>query len=371
MGTRRQDLPHLGAPMQERSTLDPSRLAAEAADWFARLNGEHATARHREQFAEWLLRSPQHLEAYLTIARIGGEIGLAENLPSAEDLIAAAREARKPPRNVIELYPLEGRADPVVTCPRRVHRRSRFSWAVAASLVIAICGIGVLARHFLHAPTHLQTEVGEQRSILLEEGSTVFLNTGTEASVALSQDERRVALNRGEARFTVAKDPDRPFIVETPHAEVRALGTVFNVHIERQATFVSVIEGRVEVTQRDGGGSGSSQKAAANRIQSGEQIEVTVTGDVRTHPDHPFARAVLWPQHQISFHEETLADLVKEFNRYRKHPLIIADPELATHEVDGTFDAFDHDSLLDYLERYQGVKVERQPNGTVVLRRKP
>jgi transmembrane sensor len=359
--------------MQERSTLDLDRLAAEAAEWFVRLNDRSHSARNREQFAEWLLRSPQHLEAYLTIARIGGEIGLFENLPSKDELIADARaDQDSQPKNVVELRPGLRRDDHVVTCRRRVRRRSRFNSAVAASLLVAVLGVGTLVRHFSQAQTHLETQVGEQRSVLLEEGSTVFLNTNTEASVALSRDERRVALNRGEARFTVSKDPQRPFIVTTPHAVVQALGTVFNVHIDATGTVVSVIEGHVKVMQREGvTESADDSDAASEEIAPGEQLGVTATGAVQSDPRQSFSRAALWPRHQISFHEETLADVVAEFNRYRKHPLRIADAELANHEVDGTFDAFDHDSLLDYLERYQGVRVEREASGTVVLRRKP
>lgn len=363
----------LGTPMSRQSIFEHDRLAAEAAEWFVRLNQRHVPVPIRQGFVEWMLRSSSHLAAYLEVARVSGELTVLEDLPSRHELVSAA-QADKPPENIIELRSARSRGP--VTCPRRVARRSRFRFATAASVVIAALVLGGVALQFSRERNHLQTQVGEQRSVVLDEGSTVLLNTNSDLSLAFSADERRIDLNRGEARFMVAKDPTRPFVVVTPQATVRALGTIFNVHIGPNGTVVSVIEGRVGIQQRKGStyllnlGNKIEPSGESAHLGVGEQAAVPPTGAIQSSQTEPLSNALGWPRHQISFHDKTLADLVAEFNRYHKRPIVIADTELATHEVDGTFDAFDHNSLLDYLERYQGVKVDRRPDGTIVLRRK-
>ena len=342
-----------------------------------RLNQRHVSTSIRQDFVEWMLGSPAHLAAYIETIDVGGEVRRLEGLPSKEELVAAAK-ADQSPANVIELQSRYRRDRGPVTCRRRVNRRPPFRYGVAASLIVAVLALGGVALQISHESRHLQTQIGEQRSVVLDEGSTVLLNTNSDLQLAFSKGERRIELNRGEARFTVTKDPGRPFVVVTPQATVRALGTIFNVHIDANGTVVDVIEGHVAVKQRNREGSADILRFSkeipvtgeARELHIGEQAAVPHTGGIRSGMTETLSNVFAWPRHKISFHDKTLTDLVAEFNRYHKRPIVIADAELATHEVDGTFDAFDHDSLLDYLERYQGVKVDRRPDGTIVLRRK-
>jgi len=346
-----------------------------------RLNQRHVSVPVRQDFVEWMLRSPSHLAAYLEVAEVGGEIGAFAGLPSRDELVAAAK-ADGVQENVVELRPFQRPNRSGVTCRRRVNRERPFGFAVAASFLVAVLMLGGAALQISRASGHLETQIGEQRSVQLDEGSTVLLNTNSDLKLAFSDGERRIDLTRGEARFTVAKDPTRPFIVVTPQATVHALGTIFNVYIGPDRTVVSVIEGHVDVKQRKedesgllqlsllGAGEAVSVTGESTELHIGQEASVPNIGAIRSGHTEPLSNALAWPRHQISFHDKTLADLVAEFNRYHKRPIVIADAELATHQVDGTFDAFDHDSLLDYLERYQGVRVERLADGAIVLRRK-
>ena len=94
------------------------------------------------------------------------------------------------------------------------------------------------------------TDIGEQYRTALADGSLVELNTATRVAVDLTPEERDIHLRKGEAVFEVAKDPSRPFVVKTPLADVRAIGTVFAVRTENGLE-VAVSEGVVSV-ERDG-----------------------------------------------------------------------------------------------------------------------
>nr|WP_254229162.1 FecR domain-containing protein [Agrobacterium salinitolerans] len=84
----------------------------------------------------------------------------------------------------------------------------------------------------------------------LEDGSRISLNTDTAIAVHYSQKERRITLLRGEAYFDVAKNPERPFVVEDGALTAKALGTHYSVRTGNGALpqEVQVEEGRVEVT---------------------------------------------------------------------------------------------------------------------------
>ena len=111
-------------------------------------------------------------------------------------------------------------------------------------LVLVIAGaIWWQAEHF---PIYA-TEIGERRSITLADGSTVDLNARSRVRIEFSKKERRVDLLDGQALFQVTKDKNRPFIVSSGDATVRAVGTQFDVYRRTNSTTVTVLEGRVAV----------------------------------------------------------------------------------------------------------------------------
>src|SRR3981189_822736 len=87
--------------------------------------------------------------------------------------------------------------------------------------------------------TSYRTAIGGIAAISMKDGSTVTLNTNSDIRVALSETERRVDLEKGEAFFEVAKDPNRPFVVRVGDQRVIAVGTKFSVR--REPNHVRVI----------------------------------------------------------------------------------------------------------------------------------
>lgn len=394
--------------------LPSEQLMSEAAEWFARSHDPDQPATTREELVRWLLQSPAHINAFLKVTRAWGDIGLAgEAMPSLEDLVSDARVASDEtpsviglPSNVIALpsfvQPVEATEEPK---KGPWVRRQWKSLATAAAVAVLAAPLGWLAADHWLNPSHIRTAIGEQRSVALADGSLVQLNTNSELRVTLLPHERRVTLERGEARFTVAKDPNRPFFVTTPQATVRAIGTVFNVQIAPQGTDVAVLEGKVEVSTRPkkptapvlgprleraqpaSGAAGSAEvqkrelgsgatlsnltiarvSARPLVLASGEQAAVTPEGKILPDVGPPIERVVGWTDRRLVFREETLATLIAEVNRYYEHPIRIIDPEIAGLRISGTFAAYDLPSLLEYLERYRGVKAVSSAEGGTEL----
>ena len=105
------------------------------------------------------------------------------------------------------------------------------------------------------------TTVGELKSVTLSDGSTVQLNTNSRVEVRFSSAERRVHLTRGEAYFSVAHNPRRPFSVYAANGIVTAVGTAFTVRLrEQDAVEVTVEKGRVALSTLSEAGPAISRK---------------------------------------------------------------------------------------------------------------
>jgi transmembrane sensor len=184
-------------------------------------------------------------------------------------------------------------------------------------------------------PTY-RTQVGEQRLIVLSDGSRLRLNTDTAVRVRFGPEARRVELQRGEAFFEVAHDTARPFFVQSRDAEVRAVGTRFDVRREADAVKVTLLEGRVEVT-RDG---------AAATLQPNQQLAVTRQG-LSPAVAADAAEVASWTGGRLTFRGLPLGQAVQEVNRYSRRRIILEGPaDLAHQPVSGAFDVGDTQAFV-------------------------
>ena len=212
----------------------PNEVTEAAADWYDQLNGD-VDEHTREAFVDWLATSPTHVAEFLRLNTVRHQLtGFATRNP---ELMESLRQQRS---NIIDLD---------VQKPETVveeNQKNRFAlWQYAAAVVVACACILWLAVD--NSPQVLETAVGEQRHVLLADGSTIQLNTASRVEVNLTTDFRDIHLLQGEAMFTVVKDPKRPFRVYSDDVLVKAIGTRFSVYRHARETIVTVVEGRVSI----------------------------------------------------------------------------------------------------------------------------
>ena len=209
--------------------------------------------------------------------------------------------------------------------------------------------------------------------LTLPDGSLIRMNVETTLQYAYSPAERRIELSAGEAVFKVAHDASRPLVVHTPTANIRAVGTEFNVSQRPgQATVVSVLDGRVQVTTHPSQATGSAEPSPITEsLGIGEEAQVT-NGRIekRAHPD--VAKTVAWREGRLYFDEMPLDEIVREFNRYGS-PVKLKVEGIApgSHRFGGTFNADDPASLADILEQQDDLIVERRPGAILIHPRQP
>lgn len=241
--------------------------------------------------------------------------------------------------------------------PSLVRRRGVIAGfgALAASLAAAVVAPRLLSRRY-------DTALGEIRRVPMSDGSVAAINTDSVVEIAMRPRLRAVKLERGEAWFAVAKDPERPFVVESGPVRVRAVGTAFSVRKREGGSDVLVTEGVVEVwTQGD--------TRAPRRVAAGQRVFAENDGGVPGSPsaDADLGRQLAWRDGQIVLDGQTLAEAAAEFNRYNDRKIVVADPRLANERFVGWFRTNDPEGFAEAVATTFKGDVTRGRD-TIVLR---
>lgn len=199
---------------------------------------------------------------------------------------------------------------------------------VGGSLIAASVVAGML---LLPTGNDYTTAVGEIRRVPLPDGSLAAINTASRLEIKATPALRRIVLKEGEAWFQVAKDVNRPFVVEAGDILVRATGTAFSVRRREGGADVYVTEGTVEVTTRNGHVA-HSIAAGAGLFVADDAMVRPLTGDSAS-----IDRVLAWRTGEIALDGQSLGSAVAEFNRYNKRQIAVRDPALVDEQLDGTF----------------------------------
>ena len=228
----------------------------------------------------------------------------------------------------------------------------------------ALCVIGggwAWQQHF--SWQRYETRVGGFSRIVLDDGSVIDLNTNSDVRVRLRGDRREVRLLRGEGRFQVAHDRERPFTVAAADTAVRAVGTAFSVRLrDSEQVDVLVSEGRVAVAPGPLAAPGAAEVAAGEAAVVRE-AQVSVS---RVEPQ-ALARRMAWTSGRLEFRGESLVEAVEEFNRYNRRQIRLSAESLRELRVGGSFSATDPESFAGALASAFKLRVALDDVNEIVL----
>lgn len=325
----------------------------EAAQWVAKLDRGLADNERNELHA-WLEAEPGRRAKLLELAELWAELDVLSELS--------------------ELFPLDPQADaPRSAVPARPAWRPT-PWALTAS----VAGISLTAALWLTLDSReidvpvssagvvesFRTPVGAQAERPLPDGSIVRLNTGTEIEVTFTADRREIDLRRGEANFDVVPDPARPFTVRVAGRVVQAVGTAFNVRLERAGEIeVIVTEGRVRVGRLDPAeGHAASYDVtllAGEAAFLPELDEPSVGPRVVSLAQEDIDARLGWQRNMLIFRGAPLEEVLAEFARYTTVEFVLEDEALGSERVGGTLPPGEIDALLGLLHDNLGIEAER------------
>lgn len=353
---------HPGAPFN-------AQIAEEAAEWFVEFRTGDVDEAGRRAFDSWVRRSQEHLRAYLEYAAIWNESGaldpehrldvsaLIELAESSGNIIPLGSESIEAQPGTVSLAHREAVPSTLWKSARRISR-----WTIAATVACLAVGSGTVYWFQARGANTYATDVGEQRSIRLSDGSTIEINSRSRLRVDFSDAQRTVELLEGQALFEVAKDPRRPFVVRSGDANVRAVGTQFDVYKKNNGTVVTVLEGKVAVNAAGFLG------ASTPTLSAGERL--TVAPRTKPIPERvDVAAATAWRHRQLVFDSMPLARVAEEFNRYSTRPLIVEEDVGSELQLSGVFTT-DPEFLIHYLRERSDVAVFETTDEIRIVRRR-
>lgn len=323
----------------------PDKIGDAARDWFLRLNAPDVSLADKARFQAWREADPRHAAAYDEVQALWSQL---DDLEPAFAPRGRALPARAP-----------------IVARRGLFVRWRLG-AVISGLATACLLLFVFGPTTAHLPMRLLadhgTAVGEQRGVMLPDGSTAYLNTDTALDIDFSDRRRVVKLLHGEALFEVKKDEKRPFDVMALDGKVTAVGTAFAVGTVDERATVTVTEGIVRVTSPDGSFDGASDLAA------GQQISYRRGGSPGTVRTLDAEAATSWRQGAISIRKRPLAEALAEIGRYRPGRIVLLGNAARYAPVTARLSLADIDGGIDALAATHGLTVTRVTDFLLIVR---
>lgn len=317
----------------------------QAALWAARLDGDTVDGEQRAALEQWLAEDPSHRALLSHYCQFSAD--LEEQVPA---LVSAGAVSM-----------------PVV--PQRPRRSfwslPRLGTVLAAAAAIAMT---VIVLRPADNVQNFATSPAQRSLYTLADGTRIELNAHTSIRFENDRDKRLVRLASGEALFHVAKDPTRPFIVETPSGTVRVTGTTFNVRNDGPtiALEVTVVEGSVLVWSTS---PGSDSPIA---LTGGDQLSLTASGSAtkRELSGNAIEDVLAWRDGLIVFDNVPLHEVAARLARHHGKRIDVAS-SVAHKSVGGRFGLDDFDAFAEALAGALNVRITQEPSGAVNIGPRP
>ncbi len=317
------------------------KIDDDAAVWAARRLSGSFSKEDSAMLADWLDADRRHKAAFDDYMRVADRAALAANVASRRPMVANQNDVKS-------------------------SKTARWRWlvtlpALAASVAMVFFVTFATSRPAAKAEKYA-TQLGESSEITLQDGTIIALNTNTQLTITMTDAERNVVMEHGEALFNVTRDVNRPFTVKSPAAQITVLGTQFNVLERQEATVISVLSGVVEVA-------GKLEDANPSKVTLTDGYEVAFSNNgsnssVRTfNPDAVTA----WRRGVAYYENKALSEVIADLNRYFEVPLALGDATLADIPVTGNFDLGNQSVAVKGLSVALSLRAERHDGSEIVL----
>lgn len=304
---------------------------------------------HQAAFSAWATDDP---------ARAARYVGIVQNmLEAGDDAARAGMRSRKPQ-------------------PQMQHRMSRSPALLAASLaLVLLTAAGLWWRSGNTSPsliaqsearTPIETRIGEVRTERLEDGTSVLLDTDTLLLVTMTATQRRVEVKRGRARFTVAQDARRPFVVHGAGTDVTTKSGSFDMTV-REGLRLNPVDTVVDLSFARALAEGQARRLQLRpgqllTLKAGQGAQISVISAPRSEQQ--------WVTGVKSFDNVPISDVIAEANSYSETKIELATPALGRHEIFADIDIRDIERVGQALSAFLDVDIDRSHPGKLILRAK-
>jgi transmembrane sensor len=300
---------------KERSKIAVPSAAhvAEAAAWVAHLHNRGRTPDSDRGHNLWLKDAPARQRAWEVATEVWDDLRRMPTSAVLKELEATRAGVRA-----------------------RRHNAGLLT-GLAATILIAVVALWALRN------PAVATDVGEQRTVSLKDGTQLTLNTSTRVTVQFDKHQRRVELSSGEALFDVAQHAQWPFLVVAGDREIKALGTTFVVRRDRRQISVTLMDGKVSVSESSGTSALGAFQQGSTGAPHGEVVlspgqRLTFGEKANPRLDEPsIEKVTAWRRGKVVFEGARLAEAISEMNRYSTQRLSVEDSRAADVRISGVF----------------------------------
>ncbi len=338
--------------------MDPEEvIRRQASDWIL-LQDRGFTPDEQDAFSRWLAEDFRHRAQYKKRLQLWNRIGQIRSAP--ESLTMREEAASLEPRGL-----------------RGAPRATRW---VATAACLGLGAIGWFAWMNLATDesvtvAHFAANEGYERHTL-EDGSLVELNDGAAVSIEYRARSRVILQESGEAHFTVSHDTSRPFLVHAGGSVIRAVGTAFNVHLDKDSLEVLVTEGRVELTRFQGGPAQKPKPETETfsiELEQGQRSLVPKQRDGLRLGREAVSTVELeklleWKHPLIQFTKQPLSRVIAEFNRYNDTQIQLGEAAVGERTLTAALRMNNLEGFIQLLEAGMRIQADRADESRIVLR---
>lgn len=339
---------------------EQEQMEQHACSFIAKLDSGPLSESDEAELRDWLQADARHKNALMEMAKLMDHMGVLSRLS--------------------DLFPLDTQVPGYV---KKTQKSSKWLVPMAVGLCCALVvmmlswGVNIIGENTALQSMTASTDIGEIKTLVLQDGSKVTLNTFSQIEVEFSEKERAIHLIRGEALFEVAHNKSRAFLVIANNKVVKAIGTAFNVRIGDGNIEVTVTDGTVEVEKIAEDNSDLSmniknidelKKKVVTRMTRGQEAVIADTLEFL----QPIAavdieKKLLWQKGILIFEGESLEHVVAEISRYTSKKIIISDQATKEIRIGGYFETGDIVKLFDILESGFNISVKKEGPDTIHL----
>lgn len=234
--------------------------------------------------------------------------------------------------------------------------------ALAASIIILV-GLSWLTFSLIDSQSWQTIETfANKTEITLSDGSQISLNAYTKLRYPKKFDDgiRKVELS-GEAFFKVAKDAKRPFIIAAKDAEIKVLGTSFNVFARDNIKGVSVVVSTGAVSL-----SSLTNKTERIILSIGEEGNLSQNGLLKYEAKD--INYLSWKTQLIDFRNSSLSEVIKVLNNTYTANITLYNEDLANLKLTSKYDHINLDTIIRTVCLAFDLKREDK-NGQIILKK--
>ncbi len=230
---------------------------------------------------------------------------------------------------------------------------------IAASLLILVAS-GFIINFFLTRNSLIEYQTADvKQEIILPDQSKVTLNRNSSLSYRrdYGKKDRKVKL-KGEAFFEVAHNEAKAFIINTTNAQIRVLGTSFNVQTGEKETEVVVATGVVKFTNK------TTNKGII--LKAGNKGQIKAKADEFILTENQNLNYDSWKTGKIVFDENNLSDVLNTLRSVYGKSIEIDTGVNQDCEVTVTFDQQSLDAVLNVLKSTLNLTYETKGNKIII-----